>query len=116
MTQSKEGIQPRRDVLRGALVVGCGLLLPGLFSGCDAKKDTSSTSSAPANPPATGADTAAPAATKKVSQASVRYQQKPNGEQQCSRCANFIAESKTCKRVEGQINPEGWCSLWTKIA
>jgi len=29
---------------------------------------------------------------------------------------NFIAESKTCKLVDGQISPEGWCSLWAKKA
>lgn len=111
-----EEIPPRRAVLRGALVVGCGLLLPGLFSGCDSKKGTSSTGSTPANPPATSADSAAPAAIKKVSQASVQYQSQPKGEQKCGVCQNFIAESNTCKLVEGQISPEGWCVLWMKKA
>jgi len=27
---------------------------------------------------------------------------------------NFIAESNTCKLVEGQISPDGWCVLWAK--
>lgn len=112
----KEEILSRRAVLRGALAVGCGLLLPGLFSGCDSKKGTSSTGSTPATPPATSADSAAPAAIKKVSQASVQYQIQPKGEQKCSVCQNFIAESNTCKLVEGQISPEGWCVLWMKKA
>jgi len=112
----KEEILSRRAVLRGALVVGCGLLLPGLFSGCGSKEGTSSTGSTPANPPATGTDSAAPAAIKKVSQASVQYQPQPKGEQKCGVCQNFIAESNTCKLVEGQINPEGWCVLWMKKA
>lgn len=102
---AKEEILSRRAVLRGALAVGCSLLLPASFS----------VNAAPASAPATGADSAAPAA-KKVTKASVHYQTHPKGEQKCSRCANFIAESKTCKRVEGQINPEGWCVLWMKKA
>jgi len=110
-----EEILPRRAVLRGALAVGCGLLLPGLFSGCDSKKGTGSTGSTPANPPATGAGSAAPAA-KKMSQPSVQYQTQPKGEQKCGVCQHFIAESNTCKLVEGQISPEGWCVLWMKKA
>ena len=47
---------------------------------------------------------------------SVQYQAKPKGEQRCDNCINFIAESKTCKLVDGQISPEGWCSLWAKKA
>lgn len=85
----------RRAVLRGALLVGCSMIVPiALFSS-----------------PACGAEAAAP---KKVSKASVKYQNQPKGEQKCSQCKNFIAASKTCHRVEGSINPEGWCMLWTK--
>ena len=71
---------------------------------------------APAGSPATSADSAAPAATSKVSQASVQYQAQPKGEQKCGGCLNFIAESNTCKLVAGQVSPEGWCSLWAKKA
>jgi hypothetical protein len=46
----------------------------------------------------------------------VQYQQQPKGEQKCSACTHFIADSKTCKLVEGQINPEGWCVLWVKLS
>lgn len=96
----KEEIQipSRRAVLRGALAVGCSLIVPiALFSS-----------------PAISADAVAPAATKKVVKASVQYQAQPKGELKCSKCANYIAESKTCKLVDGPISPEGWCSLWTK--
>jgi uncharacterized protein YjbJ (UPF0337 family) len=116
---TEEEILPRRAVLRGALAVGCGLLLPIAFSGCDSKKGAGSTSSAPEspqNPPATSTNPAAPTAAVKVSQASVRYQAQPKGEQKCDGCINFIAESNTCKLVEGQINPDGWCVLWAKKA
>lgn len=118
-------IPSRRVVLRGALAVGWGLLLPAALSGCE-KKDAGSTGSAPEAPPpspeaaapesapATSADAAAPVA--KVSQASVQYQTEPKGDQQCSNCLNFIADSNTCKLVEGQISPSGWCTLWAKKA
>jgi len=48
--------------------------------------------------------------------ANVQYQLQPKGEQKCGNCANFIAESNTCKQVDGQISPEGWCVIWTKKA
>ena len=34
------------------------------------------------------------------------------GERKCSRCIHFIMESNTCRRVAGQISPEGGCALW----
>ena len=112
----KEEIPPRRVVLRGALAVGCSLWVPMVLSGCDSKKGANSTSSAPASSAATSANSAVPAATKKLPQANVQYQTQPKGEQKCGRCVNFIAESNTCKLVDGQISPEGWCSLWAKKA
>ena len=112
----KEEILPRRVVLRGALAVGCSLLLPMAFSGCDSKKGANSTSSAPDSSPSTSGNSAAPATAVKVSQASVQYQAQPKGEQKCDGCKNFIAESNICKLVEGQISPDGWCVLWAKKA
>jgi hypothetical protein len=112
----EEAIPPRRAVLRGALAVGCGLLLPAVLFGCDSKKGDSSTGAAPAGSPDTGADSAAPAEAGKVTQASVQYQTQPKGEQKCSGCMHFIAESNTCKLVEGQISPAGWCTLWAQKA
>lgn len=47
-----------------------------------------------------------------MSKEQVQYQEQPKGDQKCSTCNNFIAESNTCKLVEGQINPNGWCTLW----
>ena len=118
----KEEIPSRRVVLRGALAVGCGLLLPAALFGCDSKKSESSTgttpdtgSAAPDSSPTPSADAAAPAAAK-VSQASVQYQNLPKGEQKCSECLHFIAGSNSCKLVEGQISPDGWCSLWAQRA
>ena len=121
----KEENLPRRAVLRGVLALGCGLFLPGLLSGCDSKQGASPAGgSAPATPPATpsatpsaaGAASTTPAASGKVSQASVQYQAQPKDAKKCGDCLHFIAESSTCKLVEGQINPEGWCILWAKKA
>jgi len=97
----REQIPSRRLVLHGALAAGCSLMtVPiALFSSA-----------------ASGADTATPKAAKKVSPASVQYQNEPKGELKCGGCANFIAKSNTCKRVDGKISPDGWCSLWTKKA
>jgi len=88
----------RRDVLRGALAVGCSLLAPAALL----------------NSPFASAEPSVLATTKKLSQTSVKYQVKPRGEQKCSNCVNFFAQSNTCNLVEGQISPEGWCVLWAK--
>lgn len=112
----EEDVPSRRLVLRGALALGCGLLLPAALFGCDSKKGESSTGAAPDSSPTPSADTAAQAETAKVSQASVQYQSQPKGEQKCDGCLHFIAESNTCKLVEGQISPDGWCALWAQKA
>lgn len=119
-------VLPRRTVLRGALAAGCSLLVPAALLGCDSRKETGAAapdrgapptpeSAAPASP-APDMESAAPAGPAKVSQASVQYQAQPKGEQKCSTCMHFIAESNTCKLVEGEISPEGWCTLWAKTA
>jgi len=105
-----EEIPSRRVVLRGALAVGWGLCLPIALSGCDSKKGAT-----PAGAPGSPADKATQATANKVSQASVHYQTQPKGEQKCSTCTNFIAPN-SCKLVDGQISPEGWCNLWAKKA
>lgn len=133
-TGESSDVQPRRAILRGALAAGCSLLLPAALLGCDSGKekeegpggkdgtplaDPSTSALPPDTVPgaASGPEAAAPdpgAATAKVSQASVQYQAQPKGDQQCSKCRYFIAESKTCQLVEGEINPSGWCTLWAK--
>ncbi|HSG22569.1 MAG TPA: hypothetical protein VLA64_06365 [Azonexus sp.] len=77
----------RRTVLRAAMAAGCSLWMPIAMGAGEAKKAT---------------------------QASVQYQAKPNGAQKCATCLNFIAGSNTCKVVEGQVSPEGWCKIWVK--
>jgi hypothetical protein len=44
----------------------------------------------------------------KMSKAAARYQARPNGNQRCGRCANFLAPTN-CKVVAGSISPNAWC-------
>lgn len=58
-------------------------------------------------------------AQQKVPQASVKYQDKPNGDQKCSNCLQFVPGSSptakgTCKVVDGAVDPNGWCQIWVK--
>jgi hypothetical protein len=56
-------------------------------------------------------------AQQKVAPASVKYQDKPNGNQQCSNCLQFVPGGTptamgTCKVVEGPVSPSGYCIIW----
>lgn len=48
----------------------------------------------------------------------MKYQDKPNGNEKCSNCIQFIP-GKTpeadgeCKVVEGSISPQGWCTAYS---
>ena len=110
----------RRIVLRGALAAGCSLLLPAALAGCDSPQQTGPADTGPeaVSPvdPSPGPMAVAPAEAVKSSQASVQYQMQPKGEQKCGNCMNFIAESNTCKRVDGKVSPQGWCIIWANAA
>jgi len=109
-------ILQRRQVLRGALVMACGMLMPAVFLGCDSKMPSNApapvANSVPPTAPAPTEQAASSVTDRTVPPESVRYQLQPNGEQQCNGCLNFVAESNTCKLVEGPISPTGWCILW----
>lgn len=56
-----------------------------------------------------------------VPKASVHYQDKPNGNAECSNCIQFIPGSSakangTCKIVDGVISPHGWCVAYSAKA
>jgi len=53
------------------------------------------------------------AAQAKVPQKTVAYQDKPKGTDRCDGCNNFQPPN-ACKVVEGEISPQGWCSLFVK--
>jgi len=69
---------------------------------------------------ALGAATAAAAvrpaaAQQKLSQALAKYQGAPKGDNRCEVCNNFQAPN-TCKFVQGEISPNGWCQLFSPKA
>lgn len=113
-----EAVDPaRRVILRGALAAGCSVLLPASLLGCSKDEaDTAGPAGTELSPaPATSAPSA-PAEPAKASQASVQYQTEPKNGQACADCLHFIADSNTCKVVEGDISPTGWCALWVQKA
>lgn len=111
----KDEFRSRRAVLRGALALGGSWWVSTLLSGCDSRKSPEPTTAAAPPPSASVAGANTPAATpSKTPQANVQYQAQPKDGKKCADCQNFIAESNTCKLVEGQISPDGWCTLWAK--
>jgi hypothetical protein len=104
----------RRKLLRGALVGGCALSVP-MWVGCNDERESPRTAAEPPDAPAPPASPEA-GQVRKLGKAEARYQDTPNGEEQCSNCLHFIAESNTCAVVEGQVSPEGWSMLWAKAS
>jgi hypothetical protein len=52
-------------------------------------------------------------AQAKIAQTAVKYQTTPKDGHQCDGCVQFVAPN-SCKLVDGDISPTGWCSLWVK--
>ena len=116
----------RRTLLRGILGVGCAVTVPTLIGGCDQKEapsgqagpggpaETASRGAPPDPSPPPASSTTQPAG--KLTKAQVKYQEQPNGDQRCANCLQFLAESNTCKVVDGPISPQGWCNVWVKKA
>lgn len=50
-------------------------------------------------------------AAQKVSQADAKYQVHPKGIQRCEICLQF-EPPHTCKIVDGEISPQGWCQFF----
>jgi hypothetical protein len=48
------------------------------------------------------------APAQKLTKQDALYQDKPNNGQLCGICAYFVAPT-SCRKVEGTINPTGWC-------
>ena len=49
----------------------------------------------------------------KAKQSAVRYQEEPKGDRNCANCRHFQLPN-ACKLVEGEISPNGWCTVWSK--
>jgi hypothetical protein len=50
----------------------------------------------------------------KISKAAVAYQDQPDGDKECSRCAQFQPPAD-CKLVDGPISPHGYCRLFAPL-
>jgi len=48
----------------------------------------------------------------KMPKKTAQYQDTPKNGQKCVDCVHFV-EGGACKLVEGEINPEGWCALFS---
>ena len=60
-----------------------------------------------------GAMRVRPASAQKASKETMKYQDKPSGDKQCSNCLQFVAPDG-CKVVDGKISPQGYCIAWVK--
>jgi hypothetical protein len=54
-------------------------------------------------------------AEAKMAQKAVQYQTTPKDGHRCDGC-NFFVAPNSCKMVDGDIAPAGWCLLWVKKA
>jgi hypothetical protein len=52
-------------------------------------------------------------AQAKLAMTAVKYQPDPKDGKQCDGC-NFFVAPNSCKQVDGEIAPTGWCLLWVK--
>ncbi len=120
----------RRTVLRGAALLALTVVSCQKKDEPPAQQTPAPEAAAPAAPapgtsgggPAEGTSSGsapekgATAQGGKLSQAQAQYQDQPKGDQSCANCMHFIAESNTCKVVEGKVSPNGWSMLWAKKA
>lgn len=70
--------------------------------------------------PIVAAGVDASAATNAAMRSALKYQDKPNGDKECSTCMQFVPGKKPtdlggCKIMPGdtEISPKGYCTAWT---
>ena len=61
-----------------------------------------------------GTNPNAVASTVKMSRNVVAYQDHPEGDKRCGKCAQFQPPN-ACKIVEGQISPDGYCKFFVPL-
>jgi hypothetical protein len=54
------------------------------------------------------------AAAPKISKKAVAYQDHPDGDKECAKCAQFQPPD-ACKMVEGPISPQGSCRIFVPV-
>ena len=54
------------------------------------------------------------AAAPKISKKAVAYQDHPDGDKRCEKCAQFQPPD-ACKMVEGPISPQGSCRIFVPV-
>jgi hypothetical protein len=54
------------------------------------------------------------AAAPKISKKAVAYQDHPDGDKECAKCAQFQPPG-ACKMVEGPISPQGSCRIFVPV-
>ena len=52
--------------------------------------------------------------SKKKSKSAVNFEHPAEGVDRCEDCKYFIAASDACKKVNGNIQPEDWCKLFSR--
>jgi len=92
----------RRMLLQGAVAVGGAWCLSAMAK-----------TRAPLTSQDGGAGFPGPEAAAKLTKEQVKYQGQPDGVHMCANCQNFIAPHG-CKLVQGSVEFNGWCKLWTK--
>ena len=53
-------------------------------------------------------------AAPKISKKAVAYQDHPDGDKECAKCAQFQPPD-ACKMVEGPISPQGSCRIFVPV-
>ena len=53
-------------------------------------------------------------ATIKISKIAVAYQDHPEGDQRCGKCRQFVSPG-SCKVVDGEISPQGFCRIFSPL-
>jgi hypothetical protein len=54
-------------------------------------------------------------ATIKISKTAVAYQDHPQGDQRCGKCRQFVSPN-SCKMVDGEISPRGFCRIFSPLS
>lgn len=118
----------RRAILGRAITFGMALAALPLIAACRDEGDGAMSESdkpGPGEEPAESQETPAGNSTNatgsggersKLTKSQAQYQEQPNGNEQCSNCTHFIAESGSCALVQGSIAPDAWCRLWVKAS